>query len=128
MFRNEVFVYQYDTGFGFVDQISVVLPSDISKLNIESGKDYATLITCTPYGVNSHRLLVRGHRIPNPKVPDATTYDEPGYMTAVAALVIGLLVSIIGFACVWLARLWRRGRIVKADRVAAGRHSSGRRA
>ena len=98
-----------------VDQISVVLPSDISKLNIESGKDYATLITCTPYGVNSHRLLVRGHRIPNPKVPDATTYDEPGYMTAVAALVIGLLVSIIGFACVWLARLWRRGRIVKAD-------------
>lgn len=88
-----------------------------------------------PYGcglgggrVNSHRLLVRGHRIPNPKVPDATTYDEPGYMTAVAALVIGLLVSIIGFACVWLARLWRRGRIVKADRVAAGRHSSGRRA
>ena len=84
-----------------------------------------------PYGcglggrVNSRRLLVRGHRIPNPKVPDATTYDEPGYMTAVAALVIGLLVSIIGFACVWLARLWR---IVKADRVAAGRHSSGRRA
>lgn len=64
----------------------------------------------------------------DPKVPDATTYDEPGYMTAVAALVIGLLVSIIGFACVWLARLWRRGRIVKADRVAAGRHSSGRRA
>lgn len=118
---DETYTYQ-------VDQISVVLPSDISKLNIESGKDYATLITCTPYGVNSHRLLVRGHRIPNPKVPDATTYDEPGYMTAVAALVIGLLVSIIGFACVWLARLWRRGRIVKADRVAAGRHSSGRRA
>lgn len=118
---DETYTYQ-------VDQISVVLPSDISKLNIESGKDCATLITCTPYGVNSHRLLVRGHRIPNPKVPDATTYDEPGYMTAVAALVIGLLVSIIGFACVWLARLWRRGRIVKADRVAAGRHSSGRRA
>lgn len=118
---DETYTYQ-------VDQISVVLPSDISKLNIESGKDYATLITCTPYGVNSHRLLVRGHRIPNPKVPDATTYDEPGYMTAVAALVIGLLVSIIGFACVWLARLWRRGRIVKADCVAAGRHSSGRRA
>lgn len=118
---DETYTYQ-------VDQISVVLPSEISKLNIESGADYATLITCTPYGVNSHRLLVRGHRIPNPKVPDATTYDEPGYMTAVAALVIGLLVSIIGFACVWLARLWRRGRIVKADRVAAGRHSSGRRA
>ena len=55
---DETYTYQ-------VDQISVVLPSEISKLNIESGADYATLITCTPYGVNSHRLLVRGHRIPN---------------------------------------------------------------
>lgn len=68
---DETYTYQ-------VDQISVVLPSEISKLNIESGADYATLITCTPYGVNSHRLLVRGHRIPNPKVPDSTQYDEPG--------------------------------------------------
>ena len=82
---DETYTYQ-------VDQISVVLPSEISKLNIESGADYATLITCTPYGVNSHRLLVRGHRIPNPKVPDKTQYDEPGEMTAVAAAVIGLLV------------------------------------
>ena len=111
-----------------VTDIRVNGPDDVKPLAVEKGRDLVTLYTCTPYGVNSHRLLVRGHRIPNPKVPDATTYDEPGYMTAVAALVIGLLVSIIGFACVWLAQLWRRGRIVKADRVAAGRHSSGRRA
>lgn len=91
-----------------MDQISVVLPSEISKLNIEQGRDYATLITCTPYGVNSHRLLVRGHRIPNPKVPDKTQYDEPGEMTAVAAAVIGLLVFVAGCAFVGLARLWRR--------------------
>ena len=101
-----------------VDQISVVLPSEISKLNIESGADYATLITCTPYGVNSHRLLVRGHRIPNPKVPDKTQYDEPGEMTAVAAAVIGLLVFVAGCAFVGLARLWRRSWIVRRGRRA----------
>ena len=122
---DETYTYQ-------VDQISVVLPSEISKLNIESGADYATLITCTPYGVNSHRLLVRGHRIPNPKVPDSTQYDEPGEMTAVAAVVVGLLVLIVGCALVWLAGLWRRSWIVRHGRVAGAcasgagaRHSSG---
>ena len=117
---NETYTYQ-------VDQISVVLPSEISKLNIESGADYATLITCTPYGVNSHRLLVRGHRIPNPKVPDKTQYDEPGEMTAVAAAVIGLLVFVTGCAFVGLARLWRRSWIVRHGLCAGAgaRHSSG---
>lgn len=46
-----------------VDQIKVVLPTDTSDLQIVKGEDYVTLITCTPYGVNSHRLLVRGTRI-----------------------------------------------------------------
>jgi sortase A len=46
-----------------VDQIRTVEPDDTSELNIESGKDYCTLVTCTPYGVNSHRLLVRGVRV-----------------------------------------------------------------
>lgn len=46
-----------------VDQIRVVEPEDLSELVIEEGSDYCTLVTCTPYGVNSHRLLVRGHRI-----------------------------------------------------------------
>jgi len=45
-----------------VDQIKVVDPTDIDSLMIESSKDYATLVTCTPYGINSHRLLVRGER------------------------------------------------------------------
>ena len=53
---NEEFLYQ-------VDQISVVLPEVIGNLAFEEGKDYCTLVTCTPYGVNSHRLLVRGHRV-----------------------------------------------------------------
>lgn len=46
-----------------VDQISVVEPSETEALKVEAGKDLATLLTCTPYGVNSHRLLVRGHRV-----------------------------------------------------------------
>ena len=48
-----------------VDQILIVEPSDVSALGIEPGKDYCTLVTCTPYGVNTHRMLVRGHRIDN---------------------------------------------------------------
>lgn len=53
---NEVLAYE-------VDQILEVLPSDSSALAILTGEDLVTLVTCTPYGVNSHRLLIRGHRI-----------------------------------------------------------------
>lgn len=48
-----------------VDQIKTVIPNDTQYLMIKEGKDYCTLLTCTPYGINSHRLLVRGHRIEN---------------------------------------------------------------
>lgn len=47
-----------------VDRIDMVLPYDTSLLGIKEGQDYCTLVTCTPFGVNTHRLLVRGHRIP----------------------------------------------------------------
>ena len=55
---NETLTYE-------VDHIWIVEPSDLSHLTIEDGKDYCTLITCTPYGINTHRLLVRAHRIDN---------------------------------------------------------------
>lgn len=55
---DRVFTYE-------VDQISIVLPDEVENLYIENGEDYCTLMTCTPYGVNSHRLLVRGHRVDN---------------------------------------------------------------
>ena len=48
-----------------VDQIHVVEPDDVTYLSIEEDEDLCTLVTCTPYGVNSHRLLVRGHRVEN---------------------------------------------------------------
>ena len=53
---NETMIYE-------VDQIVTVLPQNLEYLEIEPGKDLCTLLTCTPYGVNTHRLLVRGHRI-----------------------------------------------------------------
>ena len=55
---NETYSYQ-------VDRIRVVLPADLSELKIVPGQDLCTLVTCTPYGVNTHRLLVRGHRVAN---------------------------------------------------------------
>lgn len=47
-----------------IDQIKTVLPNDVSEIQIVNGEDYVTLLTCTPYGVNTHRLLVRGTRVP----------------------------------------------------------------
>lgn len=47
-----------------VDSINTVVPTDMSLLQIEEGKDLVTLVTCTPFGINTHRLLVRGHRVP----------------------------------------------------------------
>ena len=55
---DEVLTYE-------VDQIRIVEPKEVEELLIEEGKDLCTLVTCTPYGINSHRLLVRGHRIEN---------------------------------------------------------------
>ena len=57
---DEVLTYE-------VDQILIVEPQELDALQIVEGKDYCTLVTCTPYGVNTHRLLVRGHRIENLK-------------------------------------------------------------
>jgi len=53
-----------------VDQIKTVLPTDLDDLEIVPGGDYVTLMTCTPYGVNTHRLLIRGTRIPYDRVKD----------------------------------------------------------
>lgn len=55
---GEQLVYQ-------INQIRIVLPTDLEELYIKKGKDYCTLVTCTPYGVNTHRLLVRGERVEN---------------------------------------------------------------
>ena len=65
---DEVMTYE-------VDQILIVEPADVSALTIEDGKDLCTLVTCTPYGINSHRLLVRGHRVENASEAIRVTSD-----------------------------------------------------
>ena len=97
-----------------VDQIATVLPSDTSLLQIEDGQDLVTLVTCTPFGVNTHRLLVRGHRVPyvpelvveNGKTPKAASSWTQHYLTGLS---IGLgVLAAAGGICLF-ARRKRRG-------------------
>jgi sortase A len=87
-------VYAYE-----VDQILTVEPSDVKSLSIEYKKDYATLVTCTPYGVNTQRLLVRGHRIPynknakvNKKHDIAVSYIFLQIVSAIAGVFAAIVI------------------------------------
>lgn len=68
-----------------VDQILIVLPEEVGALSIVEGKDYCTLVTCTPYGVNTHRLLVRGHRVDNVNSDDIRVTADAMQIEAVVA-------------------------------------------
>ena len=91
---DEVLTYE-------VDQILIVEPQETGALQIEEGQDYCTLVTCTPYGINTHRLLVRGHRIDT--VEEAKTVRvtadaiqiEPLLVAPVVAIPILLLLLIL---------------------------------
>jgi sortase A len=81
-----------------VDNIQVVEPNDVSSLQIVKGQDYITLVTCTPYMVNSHRLLVRGHRVPY--VPEEMAKEVANaktnyYLLGVICAAVLLLILII---------------------------------
>ena len=88
-----------------VDQIRIVEPGDITELSITPGQDYCTLVTCTPYGINTHRLLVRGHRVPNERgemVVPAEAYRISNHITipaiGVPLLFLFLIVMLIVFS------------------------------
>ena len=95
-----------------VDAVHTVLPTDTSRLQIEDGKDYVTLVTCTPFGVNTHRLLVRGHRapyVPEQEAPAAAEKPVASSWTQhyLTGLGIGLgAVAVIGGAY-FLVRRYR---------------------
>ena len=80
-----------------VDQISIVLPTETDNLKVVDGKDYVTLMTCTPYGINTHRLLVRGRRIETPdklkhiRVTSEAAKIEPIITAPIMALPLLLL-------------------------------------
>ena len=88
---NETLTYE-------VDHIWIVEPEDLSHLQIEEGKDLCTLITCTPYGINTHRLLVRGHRIENADGGAMVTADaiqiRPIFIAPLLAIPILILLLI----------------------------------
>lgn len=77
-----------------VDKISVVKPEDTSDLNVEDGEDLMTLLTCTPYGVNTERLLVRGHRVPyEEKYTDETQSSISLETNYILWVIVGLLIT-----------------------------------
>ena len=85
-----------------VDQILIVLPHETENLNIVPGEDYCTLVTCTPYGINTHRMLVRGTRIENIEpdrvinvITEAYQIDPLIVTPAVAAPMLGLLLVVL---------------------------------
>lgn len=98
-----------------VDQINIVLPYDTSFLGITEGEDFCTLVTCTPFGVNSHRLLVRGSRIPYEKaeviveeqmqleeLPKKSTWEEQyikGILFGVGSVI--LIAALYGYCLYW---------------------------
>ncbi|MGN8889766.1 class C sortase [Dysosmobacter sp. HCP28S3_G4] len=82
---DEVLTYE-------VDQILIVEPHETSELQIVKGQDYCTLVTCTPYGINSHRLLVRGHRIEN--LAEAKTVHVTADAMQIEPMIVAPIVAI----------------------------------
>lgn len=90
---HHTFAYQ-------VDQILTVLPSETDALQIEKGKDYVTLVTCTPYAVNTHRLLVRGTRIPYEEAKKVD--EEVGLHRTIPFYMIILIGGIAAVVIIWI--------------------------
>ena len=91
---HHTFAYQ-------VDQILTVLPSETDALQIEKGKDYVTLVTCTPYAVNTHRLLVRGTRIPYEEAKNVD--EEVGLHRTIPFYMIILIGGIAAVVIIWIS-------------------------
>lgn len=94
-----------------VDQIRIVLPDEVGDLAVLPGKDLCTLVTCTPYGVNTHRLLVRGHRVEyTEKTIEYGQADAEMIDPLVVASVLAVPVFVILLAVLLTEPLWRKKR------------------
>ena len=104
-----------------VDQIRIVLPSELEELAIDPEQDYFTLITCTPYAVNTHRLLVRGRR----------TENAPGAVTVLAEAVLvdprlaALVMAVPMLAVLFVGMMISTGRRIRAKETLARRKETG---
>ena len=122
---NEAMTYE-------VDQITVVLPYEVENLRIEPDQDYCTLITCTPYGVNSHRLLVRGHRIETPAgdTPlidnQRMTINPYTWSLTTLLIVLGSILVLIIVTVIVIVKLRRKNGVGKPKaRYAKAKHRKG---
>ncbi|NQP54361.1 sortase [Streptococcus suis] len=84
---NETLTYE-------VDKIRVVFPTNLTDLAMVNDEDYCTLVTCTPYGINAHRLLVRGHRISNVDGDVKLVADALQIKPLLVALIVALILAI----------------------------------
>ena len=109
---NETLCYE-------VDKISVVKPEETSGLAVEEGKDLVTLLTCTPYGVNSHRLLVQGHRVPYDPETTIAKEETKGQVSMhtnyLLWVIVGLAVTAVFIAALFL---WDRKQKKKMEDTA----------
>ena len=96
-----------------VDQIRVVLPNELDDLRINAEQDYVTLVTCTPYGINSHRLLVRGTRVENNAIAEQTVARPQRGSTwrqqYLKALSLGAGILGVGALAVFAVKTIRKG-------------------
>lgn len=88
-----------------VDQIRIVEPQEIEELRIDPAEDYVTLMTCTPYGINSHRLLVRGVRTADADAGDYVPADAHQVNTVLVAIALAILLLLLTLAAMLIRRL-----------------------
>ena len=103
---DEVITYE-------VDRIQIVLPHETQPLQIVEGEDYCTLVTCTPYGVNSHRLLVRGHRVENQEA--AITVRATADATQIKPIIVAPLLAIPMLLALLIGMLIPKSRKRRVD-------------
>lgn len=91
-----------------VDQILTVLPQEVSALRVDPNQDYVTLTTCTPYGINTHRLLVRGHRVANLKGDVRVVSEASQVEVLLIAPFIAILIFVVILLVIVVYRKWRQ--------------------
>lgn len=111
--KEQFYIHTLDETLAYeIDDIQIVLPSETNWLEMKEDEDYVTLITCEPYMINTHRLLVRGKRVPyEPEVAsEFTPKGKDKAQWVEFALFIGGIVVIGSFLCILVYRLWKRKR------------------
>jgi len=109
---DEIFTYE-------VDQILIVEPHEIDALLIEDGKDYCTLVTCTPYGINTHRMLVRGHRIENTEQSSTirVTSDAIQIEPLVLAPIVGVPLLLIAMILLMMSDSYVAMKVKRREQI-----------